>query len=175
MEDMADHMTTLTYGGDVADVMGNIIGNKETFSETYHITSDRSINWGVLKVYEDVILRLTGKNLKIMWLNDTHKMINVLNRCQVKYDRMYDRAFDNIKICVVCGKKEYMEVNEGLTLCLKEFIKNGLHFNNINWALQAHMDRLVHERTELSESSTGIVLSLLSGKYLSTVILYNNK
>lgn len=152
-EDMAKCKTTLTYGQDVAEVMSRLIGNEKAFGEVFHIASSHPVIWGeVLQIYLDVIEEVTGKRVSVLWLRDSKRMEAVLNRWQVRYDRLYDRTFDSSKADRACGERhEYTEAREGLMMCLREFLANGSHFREINWNMQAYMDKLAHERTGLSE------------------------
>ena len=156
-EDMAKCKTTLTYGQDVAEVMSRLIGNEKAFGEVFHIASNHFVTWGeVLQVYLDVIEEMRGKRVPVLWLKDSKKMEAVLNRWQVRYDRLYDRTFDSSKVDEACGERhEYIGAWEGLTICLREFLANGSTFGKINWNMQAYMDKLTHERTSLSEISSG--------------------
>lgn len=58
---------------------------------------NRTIKWGdVLKIYMSVF----DDNLKVTYINDSNVLGKVTNRKeQIKYDRLYDRKFDNGKIC----------------------------------------------------------------------------
>ena len=50
--------------------------------------------------------------------------MTVWNKWQIKYDRLYNREFDNSKIESVRGKHDYKSTFEGLGKCLEEFISN---------------------------------------------------
>lgn len=151
-EDMAVRRTTLTYGEDVAAVVSRLIGNENAYGETFHIASDRSITWrDVLKIYLEAINDVTGKQVPVLWLEDSKRMETVLSRWQIRYDRMYDRTFDSSKADKACKEEhKYTEAKEGLAACLKEFLADG-EFKAINWGVQAYLDRLAHERADLTE------------------------
>lgn len=152
MEDIARRRTTLTYGQDVAEVMGDLIGKENAKGEIVHIASDDSITWGeILKIYLEVIEDMTGRRVQVLWLKDYKKMEAVMNPWQVRYDRLYNRMFDSKKSDKICGKNhEYIEAQKGLAMCLKKFIGEGAAFRRINWNMQAYMDKLTNERTDLS-------------------------
>lgn len=45
------------------------------------------------------------------------------NTAQIKYDRMYNRVFDNSKLASVYREElNFMSINEGLRLCIKEYL-----------------------------------------------------
>lgn len=156
-EDMSMCKTTLTYGKDVAEVISRLIGNRGAYGEIFHITSNSSITWGeVLKIYLEVIEDMTGRHVPVLWLKDSKKMEAVLNRSQVRFDRLYDRVFDNSKVNRICGDDyKYIDVREGIAMCLKEFLERGESFRRIYWNREAYMDKLTHERTSLSEIPEG--------------------
>lgn len=90
-KDIADKMTTLTYGYDVARGIAALIGREKALGEAFHITCDRPIRWReVLNLYIEVLERKTRQRPKVL-LTDTAPHITP----QVKYDRYYNREFDN--------------------------------------------------------------------------------
>lgn len=95
-KDIAKHYTTLTYAKEVVRAMALIIGNKKTFRQTYHITSDKSMRWeNILDIYKKVLLKELGfAKIAFANLNDFFEK----NNYQVIYDRLFDRKFDNSKI-----------------------------------------------------------------------------
>ena len=167
-KDIAEHVTTLTYGHDVAERIAVLAGNEKAFGETFHITGKSTMKWGeVLNLYLDVLENVTGRRPKVCLMENSNVFQKVLNGYQIKYDRLYDRRFDNSKIESICGNgKEYMQMREGLEMCLKTFLKDGGRFLPLYWKNEAIMDRITHERTKLKEfDSLGFKLKYLVGRY----------
>ncbi|HHT04352.1 MAG TPA: NAD-dependent epimerase/dehydratase family protein, partial [Bacteroidales bacterium] len=99
-EDINSKFTTLTYGHDVAKGIVSIIGNKEALGEAFHITTNEAITWGsVLNIYLSVLEKHLGYEPKVV-LKDLESYNNIEShkKYQIKYDRMFDRKFDNSKI-----------------------------------------------------------------------------
>ena len=61
-KDIAEHITTLTRGRDVARGIADIIGNKNAYGQAYHITTTDYISWKELfDYYLEIIEEITGK------------------------------------------------------------------------------------------------------------------
>lgn len=151
-----EHLTPLTYGYDVAAAMAELIGNEKALGETVHIATEKSISWNdVLDIYLDVIEQVIGRrpNVKYLNPNDEQKLIDIMgNEYQVKYCRRYDRIFDSGKINSLCKNEvRYTPPEEGLKKCLIKFLSQEQEFRSIPWAVEAVMDQLTGERTNLSE------------------------
>ena len=76
--------------------------------------------------------------------------MTVWNKWQIKYDRLYDREFNNTKIETVRGKYNYKPTFEGLGECLEEFISNPVWLG-MNTRYEAWCDRQCGEWTPLWE------------------------
>ena len=103
-KDVGMHETTMTYGGDVARAMVVLLGNKKAYGEAFHITGIDHMKWNdVAEVYRDVIEEQTGYRPKL-YIPDTSDRLSAVmgNAAQIRYDRMYDRIFDNSKLTSVC-------------------------------------------------------------------------
>lgn len=144
-KDIADRMTTLSYGYDVARGIAALIGNGRALGEAFHITCNRPIRWSeVLDVYLDVLESKTGHRPKVMI---PYKSPFITP--QVVYDRCYDRVFDNTKIEEFIDTATFTEPHAGLQRCLEAFLENP-QFGEINVEKTALFDRLAGERTPLS-------------------------
>lgn len=152
-KDIAEHVTTLTYGHDVAERIAVLAGNEKAFGETFHITGKSTMKWGeILNLYLDVIEDVTGQRPKVCLMENSNVLQKVLGGYAIKYDRLYNRMFDNSKIENFCkNQKEYVQMREGLEMCLREFLKDGGRFLQLSWKNEAFMDKLMHERTKLKE------------------------
>lgn len=150
-KDIAAKKTSLTYGPDVAGAIAELIGNEKAYGQAFHITTDESHTWGeILDFYCDKIEEITGKRPKVKLVENSNGLMTVWNKWQIKYDRLYDREFNNIKIETVRGKYNYKQTFEGLGECLEEFISNPVWLG-MNDRYEAWCDRLCGEWTPLWE------------------------
>ena len=156
-KDIANKFTTLTYGHDVALRIADIIGKEKALGEIMHITTFETKKWkDILNLYLDIIENKTGKRPNVCWLDTSIDIGKIAgNKYQIKYDRLYDRCFDNRKINNISECKEkYMSLNKGLKICLEKFIDENRKFLDISWKLQAYMDKMAGEKTPLKEIPT---------------------
>lgn len=149
-QDIADHVTTMTHGRDVAKGILSLIGNREAFGETYHITTDKSYTWNeILEIYLGTLEEKMGKRPNILMVS-----LEQFNMChpayyQTKYDRLYDRRFDTQKIARYVHVANFEDVNTGLKRELEAFL-DAPCFKSISWRYEAMKDRLTGERTPLN-------------------------
>ncbi len=147
-KDIADRMTTLTYGYDVARGIAALIGNDKALGEAFHITCDRPIRWSeVLDIYLDVLESKTGRRPKVKLLDKSP-----FTYPQVVYDRYYNRVFDNAKINGFIDTAAFTEPHTGLRRCLEAFLEEP-RFGQIGIERTALFDRIAGERTPLSTFS----------------------
>ncbi|MDD7389300.1 MAG: epimerase [Lachnospiraceae bacterium] len=151
-EDIANKKTSLTFGPDVAGAVVELIGNEQAYGQAFHITTAESHTWGeILDFYCEKIEQKTGKKLKVKMIMDSKDLQKVWNPWQIKYDRLYDRTFDNSKIESVRGKYNYKSCFDGLSECLDEFLENPKWLVNSNTRYEAWCDRIAGEITPLNE------------------------
>ena len=157
----------MTYGVDVANAIVELIGKNIAMGNTYQIMQNRAIKWGdVLEIYMSVL----GDNLKVTYINDSNALGKVTNRKeQIKYDRLYDRKFDNSKICeIVPLMNEAKEPERGLKECLIKFINSGAKFGKIDWKFEGYADKITKEKTRLKEiKGVKNLLKYLIARYTS--------
>ncbi|WP_273212138.1 NAD-dependent epimerase/dehydratase family protein [Runella zeae] len=166
-EDIISKTTTLTYGLDVAKGITSVIGKRDALGEVYHITGDSSIKWkDVLCIYLNVLEKHLGYKPKVL-LSNLDKFMEIHPaEYQIKYDRLYNRAFNNSKISDYVETSTFMQTEEGLSLCLETFLKDP-KFSNINWGKEAVKDKLTKEYSSLKEiKGTKQKIKYLIFKYL---------
>ncbi len=150
-QEIASKVTTLTYGFDVAMGIASIIGDNKALGEVFHITNNQNITWNeVLELYLDVIEERIGRRPNVFLqdlqgFNKTHGAIY-----QIKYDRLYDRVFDNSKISKYINPNNFLDTKIGIDKCLNLFLDNP-SFNAINWVNEAKKDRLTKEFASFRE------------------------
>jgi nucleoside-diphosphate-sugar epimerase len=171
--DILDKKTSLTYAPDVAAAVLGLIGNDKAYGQAFHITTEDSHTWWeILELYLNVIEMKTGKRPRVKILDNSLELQTVWNKWQIRYDRLFDRTFDNSKIESVRGVYNYKDTLEGLEECLSKFIENP-KWGGINVPYEAWSDK---------QSGEGISLMRIHGKnnkirYLSTyfkmILSYN--
>lgn len=150
-EDIASKKTSLTFGPDVAGAVVELIGNEKAYGQAFHITTAESYTWGeILEFYCNKIEQKTGKRPKVKIVKDSIGLQRVWNPWQIKYDRLYNRTFDNSKIESVRGEYNYKPCFEGLSECLDEFLENP-KWLSVNTKYEAWCDRQTGEITPLVE------------------------
>lgn len=147
--DIADSLTSLTYGPDVAKVITLLIGNEKAYGETFHITTSETHTWReICEFYVSEIEKITGNKIKVMFPDNSEGLQKVWNPWQIKYDRLFDRTFDNSKIKSVIGEFEFQATFLGLSKCLKEFLASP-QWLTMNWRYEAWCDGQSKEFTPL--------------------------
>ena len=151
-EDIASKKTALTFGPDVAGAVIELIGNAKAYGQAFHITTAESHTWGeILDFYCEKIEQKTGKRPKVKLIKDSTELQRVWNPWQIRYDRLYNRTFDNSKIESVRGAYNYKPCFIGLSECLDEFLENPKWLINHNTKYEAWCDRQTGEFTPLDE------------------------
>lgn len=148
-KELASKYTTLTFGGDVAKIMTELIGNEKATGEVFHITAPQPIKWEkVLDIYSQVLKEKTGTEPDVYMSSEG---IGIFKH-QYYYDRMYNRVFDNKKIvAAIGGFYEFVNPEEGLKKSLEEFLGSDREFRKIDWKIEAEMDRISGSRIKLQD------------------------
>ena len=148
-EDIAEHTTTLTWGHDVASGIAGLVCRAEAFGQTYHITGDEAVKWrDIAEIYKEVFADVTGREMRIVYIPKAP-----YDTKQVKYDRLYDRVFDNSKIKAAVPEFRPVSIREWLTRCLTEFIRDKHQFRGVSCENEAMKDRLTGTRAKSDEFS----------------------
>ncbi len=149
--DIAERMTTMTYGPDVAAGVAELIGNPKGLGQIFHITTGEHATWEeILEIYLEVIEERTGVQPKVLMTEDSVGLGRVWNEAQIRYDRLYDRVFDGTKLARVCRNMEFKDLRSGLRECLNAFLEEPEWFG-INWRYEAWADRRAGERTRIGD------------------------
>lgn len=127
-KDIASKVTTLTYGYDVARGIAAILGKEEALNEIFHITTAEHYTWQeIFDFYLHILEEELGKKIKVLML-DENPRVNLKGQAwQVKYDRYYNRVFDNSKIGRYIDVSTFKPTFEGLEQCLRGFVRNPVY------------------------------------------------
>ena len=150
-KDIADKVTTMTYGKDVANGIACIVGKEGAKGEIYHITCPQFLLWSdVLEIYLRELEVYLGKRPRVVMTEKSTNLKFKERVYQVIYCRYFNRAFDNSKVAKYCNINNFKQPKEGLSECLQQFLERP-QFGEIDWILEAVNDRVAGERTPLSE------------------------
>lgn len=93
---------TMTWAGDVAQMLAGLLLNPAAYGETYSVCTAEHHSWGeIADIYRDLV------GLEAVWVS-TDDYIEAIggkapNRWQLEYDRLFDRVMDNRKILAAVG------------------------------------------------------------------------
>lgn len=121
--------TTMTYGKNVAEAIALLIGNIKAFGEVFNVTGTDHMTWNeIAELYLDVIEEHTGKRPGIYTPKLSDGLLAVLgNAYQIKYDRTYNRVFDNSKLLKTLDSSlgyriDFLPMKYGIRKCLEEYL-----------------------------------------------------
>lgn len=145
-KDVASKYTTLTSGYDVAKGIISIIGKDEAKGEVFHITENNSYKWqDIINIYKKV-LGSKGYEFNVIYLDKP----SIQSEYIYKYDRVYNRIFNNQKINNFINNNDFTSATIGIRNAIEEFLINPL-FNKIDWKRHAYWDKITNEHTPLNE------------------------
>lgn len=150
-EDVNDKLTTMTWGEDVSRGISSIVGERKALGEVFHITYNESLKWSeVLDIYLNVLQKHLGKNVPVVLTKKSTNLNFKSKIYQLIYCRYFNRTFNNSKISHFCDISAFKTPQEGLAVCLSDFLKSPT-FQIIDWAIEATNDRVTGEVTPLNE------------------------
>ncbi len=152
-EDIAEKITTMTHGYDVALGIAALIGNSKAYGQAYHITTEQSIRWSdVLDIYLEVLEKHLGKKVKVQMLPKCDKRTEQVKYYQIYCDRLYNRRFSTEKLQRDCAfNVTFVSPQEGLRKCLSDFIINDKEFRAIDWIREGVLDRITGDKTRIKD------------------------
>lgn len=140
---ISDKKTTLTWAGDTGRLIAKLALNKDAMSEDFNIGTSENYTWSeIAQIYHEII----GLKVKSVDLEEYIRATGYANvRYLIKYNRMYDRIFDNSKLLKVTGETQgdFVKLRDGLRRELLRFRKDP-KFNAIDYAKHARIDKLTH-------------------------------
>lgn len=160
--------TTMSFGDDVARAIALLVLNNAAYGEAVHIAGANAVTWAdVMDIYSRSVKKYTGYEIEKYYIKDSLKLSLTLNRYyQIKYARAVSRRFDNSKLWTLIGKQNFVDIEEGLSICVKKFLEEGMRFLPISWRTEAYFDKLSGDKTTLKAfpSNKGKV-GYLIGRY----------
>ena len=98
---------TMSWAGDIAEMIAKLLFNDRAFGETFTIATSEHHSWGEIADYYNDIC-----GLKSVWVDkeDYIKMIapeySIGARWQLEVDRLFNRIMDNSKVLAATGMKQ---------------------------------------------------------------------
>lgn len=156
--EILDKFTSLAYGLDVAKCIKNIALSGTLKSDSINLVTEQTIKWSeILSLYKKILKEKLNINPKV-FVSDNLENIEILYEggYNTKYDRLWNRKFDNTKLKNTCDIKNFIDVYEGLRLCLSQFIDDWKIYGNsifghINEEYENTMDQLLKDKKNLKE------------------------
>ena len=109
---------TMSWAGDVARMIKNLLFNEKALGETFSVCTSEHHTWGeIADYYKDIC------NLDAVWVDkeDYIRILcsdpyNLAARWQLEFDRLFDRIMDNSKVLAATGMKQedLMPLYDGL-------------------------------------------------------------
>lgn len=135
---------TMSWGGDVAQMIARLLFREEALRETYSVTTSEHHSWEeIADYYKDIC------NLKAVWV-DKEDYLGILFRSmpaankltirwQLEYARLFERVMDNSKILAATGMKQedLMPLYDGLKLEISRCPEN--HAWPVNKAMDEYL------------------------------------
>ena len=88
------------------------------------ITTNQSLKWNeILDIYKMVLLRERNIKMRVKWTDESLNLRFRQGQWHAKYDRLYNRRFNNAKLMGILPDLKFTEVKKGLEHCLTEFLK----------------------------------------------------
>lgn len=138
-KDILSKKTSMTSSWDVAMLIRQIIF-QEPSGKNYNLVSTEMLTWGdILYVYVQFISDNLGGKIDVTITEDSNKESSLIySEEKYKYDRLYDRTFQNIE--PLSNQYSFIKVEEGLRASLSSFFQKPT-FGAINWNLEAYLDK----------------------------------
>ena len=122
-KEIAGHYTTMTDGLAVAKCVAAILSHPETKGEIFHLTSHESHRWSeIFQWYIEAFRETTGEEPRVCMIEEWDCHLGG-NPYQLKYDRLFDRRFDNSKICNLISKNEFQSTEVSLKQAVIDYLK----------------------------------------------------
>lgn len=141
--DIATRYTTLSFGKDVARSISALVGHESACGQIFNTVLGEPVKWEtILKMYLKAIKSITGKDVKYVYTEKSDYMTS--KPWQVKYDRLFDRIFDNSKLRCIYNE-EYSDLYQSIEDSLREFLLSPSFNYKPSIVMEATLDRASKE------------------------------
>lgn len=125
-EEAAEIPATMSWAGDVAEMLARLLFNSEALGEIYTVSTAEHHTWReIADYYKDLC------NLNAVWV-DKEDYLKIITwrphfhgtRWQLEYDRLFPRIIDNTKVLKAAGlrQSELMKLYDGLKYEIGRFV-----------------------------------------------------
>ena len=125
-EQAADVHATMSWAGDIAEMISRLLFNEQALGECYTVATAEHHTWReIAEYYKDIC------NLNAVWVDkeDFLKLVTFdpyfpVTRWQLEYDRLFDRIIDNSKVLQATGLEQsgLMKLYDGLKYEISRFV-----------------------------------------------------
>ncbi|MCL2470345.1 MAG: NAD-dependent epimerase/dehydratase family protein [Propionibacteriaceae bacterium] len=146
--ELLNKFTTMTWAGDVAWMIAELIDNPNAIGEAFNVSTSEYHTW---EEVADIYKTLFGLDYTVIPLD---AYIAVTKRAwQLKYDRLYDRQMDNSKILSLTGRtsEDMLPLYKGLERELAAIDQPQWRGEITNWEQHAELDFASGSRISLTE------------------------
>lgn len=150
-KDVADKYVTMTSCEDVGKSIVSLLGHSSSFGTDFNIVSNYALKWDdVLNIYLDAIELNNGYRPEV-YMTQKYEPYQGGGRYEdYKYDRLYNRIFDNSKLAKIIDVSYFITPQEGLTSCVSTFLRNPV-FKAINFKSELQKAQVTHHWPSLDE------------------------
>lgn len=139
---------TLSWAGDVAEMIVRLLFNEEAKREVYTVSTAEHHKWGEIAGYYKELIGLEivpVDNETYLRCFSPDRSIQAASKYQLIYDRLFDRIIDNTKILKAAGMKqsELMPLRKGLEYELSR-LPEGIEWNPavINGNMDFYLEKM---------------------------------
>ena len=149
-QEMLEKHTSMIWGGDAGKMIARIVLNPKAFGDDFNIVSHKRNTWVEVAQYYQKIIGLTVLPTSI----DTYIRATACDP-KILDSRLNDRVLDNSKILKIAEMDEesVISIFNGLALELQG-LPEKLKKLQINYALNARMDKILDSHILLEQAST---------------------
>lgn len=136
-KDLAHCYTTMTDGLVVAKCIVALLFHKDALGEIFHIASNKSQTWEtILNWYIEAYKKTTNTTPTVYMLDKWDCKLGG-GEYQYLYDRLYNRRFDNSKICRFISQEVFESTEETIKKAITIFIKSyNPHITDLNQRIE---------------------------------------
>lgn len=150
-EEVLKKKTTMTWAGDVAQMIAGVCNNDHAFQEDYNAVTNEAVFWSDVS-------RIYSEHAKLKICEVSHKCYQdvVGNKYQIQYDRMFDRVMNNSKILNLLNisQEDLKTLESGLALEIDNTMKYTNFFMNTNYVIQGRMDGVLGTHIPLDKANS---------------------
>lgn len=151
-KDMLKYKASITYGGDITQMILAVISMPEAIGQIYNVTSTNVFSWEeLLHVYQKAFEK-NGYAIKIHYVESSEEILKYYPGMRYVYERarLLDRVFDSSKIYKLMGSYCFTSVEEKIQEWVSDYInKKPQKIRSIKVFSTASIDKITGENTSI--------------------------